>query len=367
MGSFRVTTVDAKKGLPPAGGEGHPTASRARLAGVLGVNLPQYSSSPGELVGEELGQKPPALVKYSSCEAPVGLHHVADLQVLNHNRAVALGVVVTELVAEVLSLPSDLAVQVSNTSLRFLPVLRSFLSSTDCLLSAGKTLESLAVEAGAFEEQTIRVCDHVGDTSVDGHDGFSLRLRGLDFDQADDRDEPLIAFPFERAGLGRAFGGTVDHGLKVSQLGEPHDRSIEPPSLWVWFAQAKGVQSLSLPPRTLAEPLEAALPSLIQLDEELRADVARNVRKPRKLGAKLGQFVDLIKRRGKDSLILRPREAHQPLLVCEVPQEPQGRLPPTEPLDLRDRRVDAIAECLACDHERHYGTFANLLPNTGAV
>ena len=80
----------------------------------------------------------------------------------------------------------------------------------------------------------------------------------------------------------------------------------------------------------------------------------RNVRKPRKLGAKLGQFVDLIKRRGKDSLILRPRESHQPLLVCEVPQEPQGRLPPTEPLDLRDRRVDAIAKCLACDHERHY-------------
>ena len=280
---FQVIAVDAKKDLSLARENVHTPAGRARLAGVVGVNLPQYSSSPGELVGEELGQEAPALVKYSSCEAPVGLHHVADLQVLNHNRAVALGVVVTELVAEVLSLSSDLAVQVGNTSLRFLPVLRSFLSSSDCLLSASKTLESLAVEAGAFEEQTIRIGNHVGDTTVDGHDGFSLRLRGLDFDQADNRDEPLIPVSLERAGFGHAFGGAVNHGSKVSQLGEADNAPVELPSLRVWFAQAKGVQPLSLPARALTEFLEAALPSLVQLDEELRTDVARNVSKPRKL------------------------------------------------------------------------------------
>ena len=372
---FPVTTVDAKKDLSLAGESVHTATSRARLGRVMGWDLSQHPSLPGELVLEKLGQKPPALVEDASGKSSVGLHHVADLQVLNHDRAVALGVVVAELVAEVLSLPSDLAVQIGNTRLRFLPVLRSFLSSRNCLLSASKTLESLAVEAGALKEQAVRVCDHVGDTTVDGHDRFSLRLRGFDFNQADNRDEPLIPVPFERAGLGRAFDGAMDHGSKVSQLGKADNAPIEFPSLWVWFAQAKGVQSLSLPARALTELLEAALPSLVQLNEKLRADVARNVCKPGEIPTKLSQFVDLIECRREDPFVARTSQPHQPLFVCEVPQEPQGGFPLTEPRDLRGRRVDAIAERLACDHERHYavglscrqGTFARGTQNSCGI
>ena len=365
---FPVTTVYAVKDLSLAGKSVHTSASRARLAGVGGIDFRQLTPLPGEFVPQELGQEAPALVEDALGEPSVGLHHIADLELLDHDGAVALGVVVAELMAEVLSLSPHTSVKVSNANLRFLSVLRSFLSSRNTLLSASKTLEGFAIEAGRLDQLPVRIRDHVRDASVDGHDRFSLRLRGFDFDQTDDRDKPLIPVPLESTGLGRTFERTVGNSSKVSQLGKPDDVSVKSPSLRVRLAESDEISASLLPTRALTELFEAALPSLVQLDEELRANVAGNVCKPRKLFPKVSQFVDLIESRGKDALVARARQTKKPLLVCEVPQEPQGGLPLTEPLDLRGYRVDPIAERLACDHERHYavglrcrqGTFARV-------
>ena len=363
---FPVTTVDTQEDLTLAGESVHAPTSRARLRRVGGVNFRQLTPLPGELVGEELGQEAPTLIEDSTCESSVGLHHVADLQILNHDRAVALGVVVAELVTEVLTLSPDLAVQVGNTGLRFLSVLRSFLPSRDRLLSTRKPLESLAVEAWGLEEQAVRVRDYIRDTSVDGYDRFSLRLRGFDFNQADNRDEPLIPVPLEGAGLRLAFEGSVNDGSDVAELGEADDIAIQSPGFGMRFTQPERVNPLPLPPRTLSELLEASLPRLVQLNEKLGANVTRNISEPGEIPTKLCQFVDLVEGGGVDPLPFGSGESRPPLLIREVPQEPQGRFPMTEPRDLRGRRVDAIAESLACDHERHcaiglscrQGTFA---------
>src|SRR5271166_6564363 len=347
-----VPTVDAEKHLSLAGESVHTSANRARLARVVSRNFSEHTPMPGELVGEELSQEAPTLIEDTSGKSSFDLHHVADLQILNHDRAVALSVVMAELVAEVLPLPPYLAVEAGDTRLCFSLILRSLLSPGYSPLGASKPLENLAVEAGGLEEQAVRVGDHVGDTTVDGHDGFSLRLRGLEFDQTDNRYEPLIPVPLESTGLGHAFEGAVDHGTKVPQLGEANNAPIQSPSFGVRLAQPERVDPLSLPTRTPSELLEAALPSLVQLDEKLSAYVARDICQPRKLPTKLCQFVDLIERGWEDPLVSWTGETKKTLLIREVPQEPQGGFPLTEPRDLRGCRVDAVAERLTCDHER---------------
>ena len=167
---FPVTTVDTKKHLSLAGQMIDAATSRARLRGVMGIDLPQHSAFPCQLVLEELCQEAPPSIENTSGESSVGLHHVADLQILNHDRTVALDVVVTELMTKVLPLSSDLSVQVGNAELRFLPVFRSFLPSGDSTLSASKPLQTLLVEARGRNDLAVRIRNGVNHASVDSND-----------------------------------------------------------------------------------------------------------------------------------------------------------------------------------------------------
>jgi hypothetical protein len=347
---FPVTAMDAAKYLSLAGSGVDAPTSRACLRRVGGVDFRQLTALPRELVLEELGEHSPTLVEDTSRKPPISLHHVADLEILDHDGAVALGVVVTELVTEMLPLPTDLPVKVGAAELRFLSVLGSFLPPRDSTLSTRKPLESLAVEAGGWDKLAVRVRDHVRNASVDSDDGPDLWSRVGNFNLADNRGEPLIAVSLEGASLGSAFDGSVDNGSEVAEFGEPQEVAVQPPSFGMWLGQAKEVSSSLLPPRSPSHPLETALPSLVQLDEELGTHVSRNIGEPRKLSAKFGQFVDLIECGLEDSLVPRTCKSHLPLFKSKVPEAPESTLPLPEPIDLSFGRVDAIAERLARDH-----------------
>ena len=347
---FPVTTVNAAKYLSLTGQRIDAAARRARLRAVGGVDLRQLPAFPRELVGEKFSEQAPTLIEDASCKSSVGFDHVADLKILDHDGAMALGVVVTELMTEVLPLPPDLSMQVGDTKLCFLSVLGSFLSSRDGTLGAGEPLESLAVEARRRNDLSIGVSDHVRDASVNGNHGIDLGCGIRDLDLAPDRHEPLIAVPLEGAALGSAFEGPVNHGPKVAKLGEADRRSIEAPGFGMGLGQAEEVTSSLLPPRSPCDLLEASLPRLVEFNEKLSADVAGDIGEPWQLFAKLGQFVDLVEGRGEDTLIPWTAIAHLPLFKGEIPEPAERALPFSVSLDLDGGRVDAVAERLARDH-----------------
>jgi hypothetical protein len=146
----------------------------------------------------------------------------------------------------------------------------------------------------------------------------------------------------------------VNNGTKVSQLGETNNAAFQSPGFGVRLAQPEEVTSSLLPPRSPCDLLEASLPSFVEFNEELSANVARDICEPRKLPTKLCQFVDLIKRGGEDPLVSWTGETKKTLLIREVPQEPQGGFPFSVPLDLSFSRVDPVAERLARDHGEKY-------------
>jgi hypothetical protein len=345
-----VTAMDAPEHLSLAGQRIDAPTGRARLRAVGGVNLRQLPPLPCQLVGEEFSEQAPTLIEDASGEPSVSPHHVADLKVLDHDGAVALGVVVTELVTEVFPLPPNLSMQVGDTKLCFLSVLGSFLPLRNGALCAGESLEGLAVEVRGLEEQPVRVRDHVRYASVDGNDGLDLRKGVGNFNLADNRGEPLIAVSLERAGFGVAFDGSVNDGSKVAELWKTNGASVQPPSFRVRLTKPEEVSSSLLPSRSPHYALETTLPSLVEFNEKLSTHVSRNISQPRKLFAKLGQFVDLVEGGWKDPLISWAGVAHLPLLKSEVPQPAKSTFPFSVPLDLSFSRIDAVAERLTGEH-----------------
>ena len=120
----------AEDGLRDTGCRIDAAAFRARLRRVGSRHLPERASRPSELVAELIDEAP-AGIKNAPSEPSISSHHVADFQILNNDRAVALGVIVAELMRKMLALPPDLPMQVGNTKLGFGLVLRPFLPSSD--------------------------------------------------------------------------------------------------------------------------------------------------------------------------------------------------------------------------------------------
>jgi hypothetical protein len=351
---LQVTAVAAPKHLSLAGQWFNASTSRAGLRAVGRINFRQLTSLPGELVPEELSQEAPSLIEDAAGESSVGPDHIADLEILDHDGAVALGVVVTELVTKGLPLPPNLAVKICNANLRFLSVVRSFLSSRDGTLDASKSLEGFAVKTRGFDEHAVRIGDNVRDTSINGDDGLGLGARINHLDFAGDAHEPLIAVSLERAGLGLSFEGPMDNGSEVTELRETDRRTVQPPSFRVWFCQAEVITAFPLEARGTGHPFEAALPRLVEFDEELSTNVAGNICEPRKLGTEVREFVDLVERTGEAAFIPWTGIAHSPLLKSQIPQPAKSTFPLTESLDLSLAWVDAVTERLAHQHSRNY-------------
>jgi hypothetical protein len=88
----------------------HVSALGARLRRVSCPNLSEYATRPRELVPEELHENSPTLIEDTAGESSVCFHHVADRKLLSHDDAVALGIVVTDLMCKMLALPTNLSV-----------------------------------------------------------------------------------------------------------------------------------------------------------------------------------------------------------------------------------------------------------------
>ena len=308
----------AKHGLRPTRASVDPSACAACLRAVGGWDLDERAPRPLELVAEHRSEAGPSRI--GDAARTVAAHHAGDVELLDHDHAVALGVPVTEDVKEVLALPTDLAVQDGDADLCLFSVLGSFLATGDGTLCVSKPPHGGLVEARGGDEATVRVGDRVDYAAVDGDDGARARGRVRNLDLTDDRGEPLTTgLLLEGAGLSCALEWAVDDGAHGTELREVKRRAVEAPALRVRRANRKNVTTLVLPPWGASELLEAALPSFVQFDKALCGDVARHSSEPRKLGAKIGEFVDLVERSRVALIALGPRQAHAPLLVGKVP------------------------------------------------
>lgn len=66
-----------------------------------------------------------------------------------------------------------------------------------------------------------------------------------------------------------------------AELRKVQDRAVEVPCLRMWLTQVDDVDIFALPAWGGCEFLEAPLPCLVELDDELRADVSRYIGEPR--------------------------------------------------------------------------------------
>ena len=324
-------------------------AHGARLRAVSRRYFDQSSATPREFVAQHVGELRPAGTGNAACKAVV-LDHALDVQLLDHDGAVALGVVVTETVKQVLALTSHLAVDTRHVGSCFCSAMGSFLSSCyNALCMSESDKRSLKMSWVGFEP-TIGVGEQVGDAAIDGDTGLGASSWFWRINLAEDSSKPLIPVSTYRAGLGPPLEWPVHDTAKVTELRKPQSRSVEAPHLRVRFTEPENVSAAPLPVRLHGDALETSLPSLVQLDQRLRTDVAGDGCEPRKRGPQRGQRVDLVEGCWISLGLAAAREAHQPLLKGEVPEEPESRLPCRQPSHLAWGRVDAEAESLADQH-----------------
>src|ERR1700729_3075984 len=105
------TTRAQEDSLRPTRARINASARAACLTGVRGGHFDKLASGPGHLVAEHLGKPSPASIENAARETSVRLDHVADLELLENDDAVALGVAAREYVKEMFALPTHLAMQ----------------------------------------------------------------------------------------------------------------------------------------------------------------------------------------------------------------------------------------------------------------
>src|SRR5208282_2566788 len=339
-------------------------ARAARLAAVRGGHLFETTPAPGELEAEHLRETGPPRV--GDAPPQVAPDHPLDVQLLQNDDAVALGESCGLDVQEVVALPPHLAVDAGDAILGFLSVLRSFLPSADGSLGASESLQGGFEATWVGDHVAIRGGTEVRDAAVDRDDGCLTRRRRGDPQLADDAGEPLISVALQRARLGLSFERTMQDSAERAQLGEADVRAVEPPRLRVGLAEAERVSSSSLEAGSAGELLEAALPRLVEFDEELRADVAGGVGEPRQVGTQICQLVDLIERGWEDASVARTGVPHEALLEREVPECTESVVPFRKTRNLCSVWIDAEPKRLANKHETDHSLVCdarNRLPN----
>lgn len=327
-------------------------ALRTRLRAVCGRHLDECTTGPCKLVPQALREEAPTGVEDSSRETTLLLlHHTVDLELLNADHTVALGVHSAERLNKMLTLPTHLAVNTSDAELGLLPVLRSFLFARDAALSTGETRHRTGVEPRRFDEPAIRVGDEIHDAAIDGYNRLGAENRVSNLHLTRDRSEPLIPVSFHGASLRSSFQWPVDDRSKISDLGESNHVAIEPPFPGMRFAKTgRVILAPALPPRSTSEFLEALSPCHIQLDEKLRAHILGDVVQPGQFRSKPFQFELLIERCVVPFFTFASSKTEKTLLVGKVPQETQSISPRRKPGHLCRCRVDAVAEALADQH-----------------
>jgi len=333
------------------------STDRTRLRAVGCRNLDEVTPRPSELVAQHRHKLAPARVENAAVQPRlVGTSfggHRSDVQLLDNDGTVAIGVVVRDLVQDVGALSADLAVQLGYTNLGFFSVVRSFLPTRNDSLGSGNPESHHTEKVGVFDQATIAVCHEVNAPSVERHDRGNLR-RDLLLDLARDRNEPLVNLLDKRARLGYSFETTVLDNAHGSKLRKVEPLSIQAPNLPVRFTERSKISVLALPSRLSGDLGKTSLPCLVQLHKQLSTNVAWNLCKPRQFSSQLSQLIDLVKRCQVFSIMPRMSESDQSLLKSQVPEESQSVLPPGKRRSLFFRRIDPKSKALATNHEHKY-------------
>ena len=344
-----VATKHAAESLSTSRESADLSAVRAGLRRVRGRHLDESSSIPGKLVSQHVCKPRPSSPGNATSETVV-LEHALDVELLDDDRAVALGVGSRQLVQNVIALSLDLAMDATHTVQGFCTVLGSFLPSISDVLGATKSLQGFFKVRRIASLSPFGISKQIDDASIDGHHRNSPRTWIGNFVLAQDAGKPLISVPPDRTCFRLPFERSVDHDLQGSNLGEVQFAAGKSPDLGMWFAKPKRVPSFSLPSRLIGQLLEASLPCLVQFHEQLGAHVAGNFREPWQIGSQPCQLVDLIERGDVLPLVARPGKTDQPLLVGEVPQETQGTLPTIQIGRLPLGWIEPEAKSLANEH-----------------
>ena len=322
---------------------------RTSLRRVSSRHFDELASTPSKLVSQHVDKLRPSSPSDATSKAVV-LEHALDIELLDDDRAVVLGVGCRQLVQNVLALSLDLAVDATHTVQGFCSVLGSFLSSLSNVLGMTKPLHRFFKVSRIPNLLPVGISEQVGDTSIDSHHRNSPRtwIRNLVLTQ--DAGKPLISIPSDCASLRLSFKRTMGHDLQGSNLGKVQLTARKSPNFWMRFAKPESVPSLSLPSRLIGQLFEAPLPCLVQLHEQLSTHVARNFRQPWQLSPQIGQLVDLIECCYVLPLVARPGKPDQSLLVGQVPQKPQSALPTIQNSNLLPGRIETEVKTLADEH-----------------
>lgn len=361
VGVRAVPARDALEfGLAPATARVDHAAIGARLRAVRRRDLDHRAALGHDLVAQHRHEAAPAAVEDRAVEPGLLAHpraglfgratcargHAADVQSLDDDRAVALGVERRLAVQDGVALPARLPLQAGHDGPRLLLVLRPLLAARDGALRARELFADALERSRVRHDAAVGIGEQVDHAAVDRDGGLRARERVGLLELDGHAREPGVAVADERAGLRRAAWRPVHDGRHGAELRKHHGATatLALDTEGLRCDDGRAVAALALPARRAAEPLEAALPRLVELDEQLRTQVAWNVREPRQFGAQGGQLVDLVERRGIARVgLAAPLVGHQPLLVGEIPQEPQRVFPRGQALRLRRRRIDAVA------------------------
>lgn len=310
-------------------------------------HLHALAARPFALVSQELPEASPSNIGDVECETVIS-NHVLDVQVFDHDNSVALAVSRRDRVQRVIALAPYLAVQLRDSDLCFLSVLRSFLASADDARGVSEAFQSLLQVVRVLDAPAVGIGDKNGDAAVERDDWFGARRGCVTLDLAGDADEPLVDIANECGSFCLSTERPMQDNRHRTELRKTQRLCVERPCLRMVLAEAERIASMMLPPWSSSELFEARLPSLVEFDQELRRDVARDVCKPWQLGPQLRQLVDLIEGRAV-SLHTRAQIVDS-LFVGEIPQPSQRALPCCEPSDLLSARIDAVAEHFVNDH-----------------
>ena len=324
------------------------SARSTLLRGIRSGHKFDRSAGPFLLVAKHPLEHRPACICDSASAASA--QHPRDVQIFQHDDTVTLGDACGLNVQEMSALPSHLAVLTRDATLGLLPVLGSFLSTSDSPLRTTQSFQRSLQVLRPGDQIALRRSRKVDNAAIDRDHRAWSRSWIWDRDLADDRGEPLISVTNERAGLWRAFKRAMDDSSDLAELGKIQRITLKTPRLRMRFTQVDDVEALALPSWSVCALLKAALPRFIQLVEKLHRHITRNVRKPRQLRSKLGQIFRLIKRGHVAALVTIFGQSEKPLLVREVPEEPQSITPTICCRNLLARWIDAIAEGFADQH-----------------
>lgn len=332
----------------------------ARLRTVRGGDFDKLPACPGALVAQHLSESSPAGAENASVKARLGAdvrarrvrgatrrsRHVLNLQLLDDHPAVVMGVVICELVQGVVTLPADLPVKARHPEPRLLLVLAPLLLSSDDALSARQTTLCSLEVAGIVVPHSVRVRNKRRYATIQRDRWPACRCRVGHYDLAHDHDEPLVAIADDRAGFRCALGRSVHHGVEDANLGKPDVRASDRPDARMRLADTDAIAALAFPARRPGQAAEAALPRLVEFNQELCTDVTRHVGEPWQFGAEIGQFLHLIEGGVVAPFAARPMQTQHALLVRQVPEESQRVFPTQQPSLLFGARVDAVAKRL---------------------